>query len=343
MCLSNTRPILLFLISFIFYGCSPLSQSLEQHNAETTRIAITTASSLSEGEKKDLFLIKSVDTQIYYITNLSGVSTIPLNIPSNIRGLAMSPNGQTIAYITNENPILYLFNIKNQTSSALTDSIDFQPGIGLAWSPDSQSIVFSCRLQNTLGLSLCLVNITNSENIQVLVKSEILGASDMLDGATSPSWDSDRQRIVFLSSSTSPSSLGGKIISTKDIWLFDFSTNSTKLVFPNNTEGISYIFTPVLLSEDNSILFSGREGNFNTLFDYKIDSHKTQNIMFTDNSFDLVDFVLSPDRKSFLVHVPTLENSIQNFIPTLYSIDGHLLKQLNSLTNFQVISWSIQE
>jgi Tol biopolymer transport system component len=251
----------------------------------------------------------------------------------------------SIVFVTiTENPILYLFNIKDQTSSALINSVDFQPGIGLAWSPDGQSIVFSCRVQNTLGLSLCLVNITNSENIRVLVKSEILGASDIVDGATSPSWSSDKQKIVFLSSSTpSSSSLGEKIVSTRDIWLFDFSTNSAKLVFSNNTEGISYIFTPVLLSEENSILFSGREDNFNTLFNYKIDSHQTQNIMFTDNSFDLVDFVLSPDRKSFLVHVPTLENSTQNFIPTLYSMDGHLLKQLNSLTNFQVISWSIQE
>lgn len=344
---------MLFLISFVFYGCSPVLQSSKLPNVETKIPTATTPSSLSlfESEKKELFLLKNVVLQNYYITDLSETGMIPLDIPTNIRGLAMSPNGQIIAYIPNENPILYLLDTNSKIANILIDSIDFQPGIGLAWSPDSQNIVFSCKVQGTLGLSLCLVNIMNKENIQVLVKSEKLSASDVLDGAISPSWSSDGQKIIFLSLSTPPSSLGRKTVSTKgrktvstkDIWLFDFSTNTAKLIFPNDTEGISHIFTPVFLSENNSILFSGRKDNFNTLFEYKIDSQYIQNITFTDNSFDLVDFVLSPDEKSFLVHIPTPENSAQSFVPTLYSIDGHLLEQLNSLANFQIISWGSQQ
>lgn len=335
---------MLFLISFVFYGCSPVLQP-SKLPVETRIPTATTPSSLSlfESEKKELFLLKNVVLQNYYITDLSETGMIPLDIPTNIRGLAMSPNGQIIAYIPNENPLLYLLDTNSKIANILIDSIDFQPGIGLAWSPDSQNIVFSCRVQGTLGLSLCLVNIMNKENIQILVKSEKLSVSDVLDGAISPSWSSDGQKIVFLSSSTPPSSLGGKTVSTKDIWLFDFSTNTAKLIFPNDTEGISHIFTPVFLSVNSSILFSGRKDNFNTLFDYKIDSQYIQNITFTDNSFDLVDFVLSPDGKSFLVHIPTPENSAQSFVPTLYSIDGHLLEQLNSLANFQIISWGSQQ
>jgi WD40 repeat protein len=335
----------LFLISFVFYGCSPLSQPLILSDAETGIPIATTPSSLPlfEREKKGLFLLKDVDSQNYYITNLTGTSMIPLDMPADIRGLDMSPNGQTIAYIPNENPTLYLLDTKSKIVNILVDSLEFQPGIGLAWSPDSQNIVFSCRVQGTSGLSLCLVNVMNKENVQILVESETLSVSDVLDGAISPSWSNDGQKIVFLSSNTSPSSLGGKMVLAKDIWLFDFSTNTAKLIFPNNTEGISHIFTPVFLSENNSILFSGRKDNFNTLFDYEIASQQIQNIMPTYNDFDLVDFILSPDGKSFLVHIPTPENPAQSFVPTLYSVDGHLLEQLNFLANFQVISWSSQQ
>ncbi len=337
---------MLFLIGFVFYGCSPLSRPSKFSNTETVIPIATASSSLSlfESGKKELFLLKNVDSQNYYITDLSGTDMISLDIPANIRGLAMSPNGQIIAYIPNEeNPILYLLDTKSKITRVLIDSIDFQPVIGLAWSPDSQNIVFSCRVQGTIGLSLCLVNTADKENIQVIVTSEVLGALDVFDGAISPSWSSDGQKIVFVSSKSSLPTLGVKTVSTKDIWLFDFSTNSAKLIFQNDTEGISHIFNPAFLSENNSVLFSGRKDNFNTLFNYKIDSQSIQNITFIDNSFDLVDFVLSPDEKSFLVHVPSSENSAEGFVPTLYSIDGQLLEQLDSLANFQIISWRTRQ
>ncbi len=343
MYFSRIKLELLFLVSFVFYGCYPLSRPLELPNTETGTPIATTSLPLFESEKKGLFLLKNVDSQNYYIADLTETGMIPLDIPANIRGLDMSPNGQTIAYIPNENPALYLLDTKSKTANVLVDSIKFQPGTGLAWSPDSQNIVFSCRVQGTLGLSLCLVNVMNKENIQILVKSETLSASDVLDGAISPSWSSDGQKIVFLSSSARSSSAGEKTVSAKDIWLFDFSTNTVKLIFPNDTEGVSHVFTPVFLSENNSILFSGRKDNFNALFNYEIDSQHMQNITSTDSGFDLVDFILSPDEKSFLVHIPTPENPTQSFVPTLYSVDGRLLERLHSLANFQIISWSSQQ
>jgi|GEM_PF-6076472 len=342
---SKIKLEILILVSFVFYSCSPLQQLSESPDTMTGMPIATISFALPsfEGLNAGLFLLKNVDSQNYYISGPNGSEQIQLDILTNIRGLAMSPNGQIIAYIPNENPVLYLLDTKSKTVNVLVDSIDFQPGIGLAWSPDSKSIVFSCRVQGTLGFSLCMVNITDKENIQIVVKSDTLSASDILDGAISPSWSRDGQKIAFLSSSTPSFSLGEKTVSAKDIWLFDFSANSANLIFKNDTEGISHIFTPVFLSENNSILFSGRKDRFNTLFDYNIDSQYIQNITFTDNSFDLVDFVLSPDGKSFLVHIPAPENSAQSFVPTLYSIDGHLLEQLNSLANFQIISWSSQQ
>jgi len=344
MVLLNKKLELLFLISFVFYSCSSLPAHSTLPAIETEK-AITTASPplpQLENVRKEIFLIKDMDSGNYYITGPSGTDRIQVDIPANTRGLSMSPNGRMIAYISSENSILYLLDIEKKITQALVDSIVFQPGTGLAWSPDSQNIVFSCRVQVTSGLSLCLVNITNKENTQILVTSETLKASDVFDGAISPSWSSDGQIIVFLSSNTPPAALGGKTVSTKDIWSFDFSTNVAKLVFKNGTEGISHIFAPFLLSEKHSVLFSGRKDRFNVLFNFSIDSQYIQNITSTNNGFDLVDYVLSPDKKFFLIYTPIVKDSVQSFVPTLFTIDGQLLKQLNSLTNFQIISWGSQ-
>ncbi|HKY56235.1 MAG TPA: hypothetical protein VJM08_18095, partial [Anaerolineales bacterium] len=188
-----------------------------------------------------------------------------------------------------------------------------------------------------LGLSLCLIDMMNENVIQILVKSELLGASDTVDGAISPSWSNDSQKIIFLSSISLPSS-GGKAVATRNIWLFDISTQTAELVLSDNTDEISYIFNPIFLSGDNSVLFSGRREQFNTIFKYDIDSRKIRDLTSTGNSFDLVNFVLSPDENSFLVHIPSPSNSTQ-YVPTRYSLDGHWQEQLNSLANFQVISW----
>jgi Tol biopolymer transport system component len=344
MALLNKNFRLLFLISFIFYSCSSLPAHSTLPAIETEK-AITTASPplpQSENVRKEIFLIKDMDSGNYYITGPSGTDRIQVDIPANTRGLSMSPNGRMIAYISSENSILYLLDIEKKITQALVDSIVFQPGTGLAWSPDSQNIVFSCRVQGTSGLSLCLTGMINKENIQTLVKSKTLSATGLLDGAISPSWSGDGQKIVFLSSTMPPSLSGVKTVAEKDIWLFDFSTNNIKLILQNDPEGISSIFQPVYLSENNSILFSGQQQNFNTIFDYSIDSHQTQNIIPADGGFDLINFVLSPDGKSFLVHIPTMKNSAQNFVPTLYSIDGQLPRQLNSLADLQIISWVSQ-
>ena len=107
--------------------------------------------------------------------------------------------------------------------------------------------------------------------------------------------------------------------------------------------GYPILFNPIFLPSDNSILFSGRKEQFNTLYKYEISSQQVKDIVLlnTNNNTDIVDFVLSPDAKSLLIHSP-LQGDLAQDIPTLFFLDGRFQEQLNSLAGFQVISWSAQ-
>ena len=346
MFLTIRSSLLLFFVSLAIYGCGSAQRTVTQPtigpNLPVSTTTFAASSSKNNIPLKGVVLVKNTDKQLYYLSNLGDSETTPLDIPINNRGIALSPNGKMIVYIPNTSRDLYLLDINTMTSAPLLNSNNYWTGIGLAWSKDNQSIVFSCGVQGTMGLSLCLVNIKNPKNVQVLIKSEIFGATNILDGVFSPSWSNDESKIAFLAVRSLPSS-GGKSIPRRDIWLFDISTQSAQKIFSDQTDGISYIFNPIFLPSDNSILFSGRKEQFNTLYKYEISSQQVKDIVLlnTNNNTDIVDFVLSPDAKSLLIHSPLQGDSAQD-IPTLFFLDGRFQEQLNSLAGFQVISWSAQ-
>jgi WD40 repeat protein len=330
----------IFLISLILCGCIPFLKGSPQP-AEKQQPSFTAAATIPiptpVNHEKDFLLIKTLDQQ-FYISDLKKNGMTPVGLPANLRAIALSPNGNTIAYVPNEDPALYLFNISTKRSDRLINSDKARLGSGLAWSPDGQKIAFSCGVPETSGFSLCLIDIAHKDDVQILVKSESLHASDVYDGVYSPAWDQAGQKIVFLSSNPAPNS-GGKIVPPRDIWLFDISKQTINRIFSDGSAGITLIFNPDFLPGDDSILFSGRKEKFNTIFRYELNTQKLQNITSSDNSFDIVNFVLSPDGKSFLVSIPEPGNSGQDYMPTVYSDDGQLLEQLPSLKNAQVYSW----
>ncbi len=315
----------------------PAKTSIDTHPSLEPTLPVSNTSVAAQSSNhiqiNGIALVK--DEQHYYLSNLDSSEMTPLDLPVNNHGMALSPNGQMIAFMPNNSHGLYILDLNTKVSTPLL----VDTGIGLAWSMDNETIAFSCRVQGTIGFSLCLVNIKDAQNVQVVVKSETLGAVDSTDGVFSPSWSSDNQKIAFLAVKALPSS-GGKSIPKRDIWLFDVSSQRAQKTFDDQPHGISYIFQPVFLPNENAILFSGRKDKFNSVFKYKIGSQQTEDLTQTGASFDLVDFVLSPDEKTFLGQSP-LSNDPSQYVPTLYSIGGQQLEQLNSLKNLQIVSWSL--
>ncbi|MGC1376562.1 MAG: hypothetical protein WA821_10070 [Anaerolineales bacterium] len=302
------------------------------------------ASPSPEQQKKNILLIYNVDKRRYYLSDFSGAPMTPLDLPAEIDGISLSPDGRAVAYIpsTYKDPAaIYLLDINSKKTTKLTNSDDITLGLGLpGWSPDSQEIAFSCWVHGDKGLSLCSVDRTGT--IKVLVKSEALNASDMPDGARSPSWSADGSQILFLSS-RSPVALGEgtKTEVPNDLWLFDVARQQAKCIFVSGTAGISMIGRGISLPDENAILFSGRKDSHNTIFKYTFDTQKIQDVTASGKRYDLDIAALGPDGKTFVTTIPLSDDGTQ-YVPVLYSVDGALIRQLDALKNLQVVSWGQQ-
>jgi Tol biopolymer transport system component len=336
---------LLFLISFGLYGCIPSEKTLPQSVASPIVATPPLAPPSPEQQKKEILLVDNTSQQRYYVSDFSGAEMTPLELPAELEAVSMSPDGRMVAYIPanygGDPAAIYLLDINSKKTTKLTNSDDIILGIGsLSWSPDSQEIAFSCWVKKGIeGLSLCSASATNLEMIKVLVKAETLNVSQRSDGAMSPAWNSDGSKIVFQSSRT-PAVLaeGVKTQVPVDLWMFDVASQQAKRIFISDTSGISMIGRGIFLPGENAILFSGRKDTYATIFKYDLDTQKIQDITASGNRYDIGDIVLSPDGKTFLADIPLPADSSQ-YVPTLFSIDGGLIRQLDSLKNMQVVSW----
>jgi Tol biopolymer transport system component len=303
---------------------------------------IVTENLLANALDQGSLLILDTNTHQYSIFNLETKEKILLDLPKKLRSIDLSPNGQWVAYISREGNTLTILNIKTMKRAHLIHSpeSDVQLGSSLAWSPDSKSVVFSCNVRGTLGLSLCRMEVSASQDaIEILVSSETLRASDVFEGVYSPSWSQDGKKIIFLSIYESVLT-NGKNGSVADIWVFDFLDHSTQMLIKDGKEEITFIFEPVFLANLNSILFSGRQGEFNSIFKYDIDTQSIQAVTPLENNFDLVDYVISPDAKWFIASIPSGMQPEQVFVPTLFSIQGETLQPIDWLDQVRVIDWA---
>ncbi|MGC1378015.1 MAG: hypothetical protein WA821_17415 [Anaerolineales bacterium] len=351
MPLRITKFCLPFLIAFALYGCAPAPQMPAQPAASPTAASLSvTASTPSaqpspERQKKEILLVYNTDQRRYYLSDFSGAEMTPLELPAEIDSIAMSPDGRGVAYVPTvygeDRAAIYLLDINSKKASKLTDTSVTIPGTQLmAWSPDSQKILFSCWVKETTGLSLCSADLTGT--IKILIKPEVLNVSGDHDGANAPAWSMDSSKIVF-QSSRSPSVLveGVKTEAPVDLWVFDVASQQARRIFVDGTAGISMIMRPVFLPDENAVLFSGRKDTYNTIFKYNLDTQKVQDITASGNRYDMTNIVLSPDGKTFWAYIP-LSNDGSQYVPALYSVDGALIKQFDALKNLQVVSWGEQ-
>jgi Tol biopolymer transport system component len=321
-----------WIILIVLSGCMP---STKKQNPIVTENLL--ANALDQGS----LLILDTNTQ-YSIFNLETKEKILLDLPKNLRSIDLSPNGQWVAYISREGNTLTILNIKTMKRAHLIHSpeSDVQLGISLAWSPDSKSVVFSCNVRGTLGLSLCRMEVSASQDaIEILVSSETLRASDVFEGVYSPSWSQDGKKIIFLSIYESVLT-NGKNGSVADIWAFDLLDNSTQMLLKEGNEEITFIYEPVFLANPNSILFSGRRGEFNSIFEYDIDTQSIQTVTSLENNFDLVDYVISPDAEWFIASIPRGMQPEQVFVPTLFSVHGEAPQPIDWLDHARVVDWA---
>lgn len=134
-----------------------------------------------------------------------------------------------------------LFIVKTDTPSEKKISPGIRGMTDAVWSRDSQSVLFSLSIANSIDANdIFLVN---------LVSGSLKKLTSMKHLQHDPVWTEDERKVVFLSGA------GGQ---NHDIWVLDLETRDMKQL----TVGQRYHFEPACSSKDEIAFSSNRSGDY---------------------------------------------------------------------------------
>lgn len=286
-------------------------------------------------------LFESSDVVLYEDSDQLYVSTLDGNIRQTIQPIEpivsalLSPDAKYLVYVTKQSRDIFLVDLENNKENKLVAASDAVYAVGMAWSPDGKTIAFSCKPNEAQALYLCAVDIATRQ-LTILINLESSGIN-IPDGVISPAWSNDGSRIVYLLTKSPPVS-SVKSSARHDVNVLDLKSSKTKPMFQDGDQDISLIFSPHFLSDNKTIIFSGKKNERNSI--YKIDGKTFEVSQVISEKFQVGgNITLSPDRTAFLVFAKLDNTENSSFISAIFSLDGELLQQLNLPLNAQVFSW----
>lgn len=139
-----------------------------------------------------------------YVVNADGSGLVQLTSDSGAeRSPAWSPNGQKIAFVKSpaseleEEPVFqYAVHVMDRDGTNITQLMDYVPMWlgGLAWSPDGDSLAFTCEAPDTnRNYEICVMNADGTDLRQLTSSNSAVPFRRW----RSPTWSPDGRHIAF--------------------------------------------------------------------------------------------------------------------------------------------------
>ena len=134
----------------------------------------------------DLYMVESDDPDTKKLSKALSYKVTRIT-DNNVRetGADMSPDGKTLAYITNDTN-LHLYNMETKEDKVLLDGWNLS---GFSWSPDSRWMAFA-REDNEFNTEIYIISVEGGKAVNI---------SKHPDNEFGPVWSADGKKLAFVS------------------------------------------------------------------------------------------------------------------------------------------------
>ncbi|HMD89204.1 MAG TPA: hypothetical protein VKF38_08575 [Anaerolineaceae bacterium] len=253
----------------------------------------------------------------------------------NVIAAALSPDGKKIAYDREEplNNILFLLDVQTGQSTQLSKGqIAGHPGT-LLWSPKGDQLFLSCTVGDSSVFQIYTVDL--SSGAMTPLTSFTNGLPFKIVSFNSLSNDGN---TIGLTTLTMPPQGG---FSQGTLQILDVKSRQIKTVLDEGHSGDIIRIGGAYLSPDGkTIFFIGKQNEHYRVFRIGVDGSHLQQVTQENASYDIAEpVVFSPDGTSFFAYTGDQKPGDPNGVPTLFSTDGNLIRQLSDYPNGKVVSW----
>jgi Tol biopolymer transport system component len=322
--------ILLALLS----ACSNRPTSIPGSISTSIPSVITPASLLGTNAQQGKILIK--ESSGFYIANPDGThADLVLPHSDDIYNAALSNDKTRVAYFASG--ILSVKNIETGEISQINQAFVGGTAFGMGWSPNDEIIGLDCAPGTTNVTEICLFTVRDG-HLQILTHAEQFASANQMisgGGAEFGNWSEDGAQIVF-DNRFFPQNSGN---AQGRIQIVNVQTGEVHTVFDELRQGrISMVVAPVISPDGKTVLFVGKYAGKGEVFQVNADGSGLRQVTKSSHTYDITSPVWSPYGKAFFAF--TARDGDPNIIgtPTLYSLDGEVLEQLN-IDFGQVRSW----
>ena len=272
----------------------------------------------------------------FYIANPDGTGEdLVLPQSDDIYNAALSNDKTRVAYFASG--ILSVKNIETGEISQINQAFIGGTAFGMSWSPNDEKIGLDCAPGTTVVTEICLFTVRDG-HLQILTHAEQFASANQMisgGGAEFGNWSEDGAQIVF-DNRFFPQNSGN---AQGRIQIVNVQTGEVHTVFDELRQGgISMVVAPVLSPDGKTVLFVGKYAGKGEIFQVDADGSGLRQVTKSSHTYDITSPVWSPYGNAFFAF--TARDGDPNIIgaPTLYSLDGEVLEQLN-IDFGQVRSW----
>jgi hypothetical protein len=197
----------------------------------------------------------SSTSQLYVWNSQSNALTYSNNVtlPSaNFLTVAISPNGQKLAYLANSTPSLYVVDLVANTVTMITNGT-FLSHTGVRFSNDGSLLTYAMATSSTANQNVYLYNLLTGTNLLISQNFDLAGITNA--NSDSPSISPDGRFIAYRSFATNIVPLDFN--NQGDLFVYDVSNNATILASVNvaGNDGADDRSLKPVFSADGQTLF----------------------------------------------------------------------------------------